>query len=161
MFKVRHPKGEKSYGGQRVVPIPDDMRPLTTEYLQARETELAKRGVLETVPLVFSLRDRKKHLSVGTMDTWIHQLNHTAGVPRFSPHALRRTYGQVLLDRGVNIETVSVMLGHASTNTTRRHYCRKNVDDARTEVLEAMRRPAPREAEEPSLTPPVGLPGYA
>jgi integrase len=46
----------------------------------------------------------------------------------------------MLVDRGVDIQTVSVMLGHSSTNTTEKHYCRKNADSARLEVLRAFER---------------------
>jgi integrase len=51
---------------------------------------------------------------------------------------LRRTFGQVLLNRGVSIETVSLTLGHASTRTTETYYCRKDADSARSEVLRAL-----------------------
>ena len=79
---------------------------------------------------------------------------------QFSPHGLRRTYGQVLLDLGVDIQTVSVMLGHSSTQTTERHYCRKDADSARLEVIRAMQCHAPN-LNPPKLTVSDGLPGYA
>ncbi|HUV61751.1 MAG TPA: tyrosine-type recombinase/integrase [Thermoplasmata archaeon] len=43
----------------------------------------------------------------------------------FELRTLRRTYGQQLLDRGVSLESVSLALGHSSTLTTERYYCRK------------------------------------
>ena len=36
----------------------------------------------------------------------------------FSPHALRHTYGSVLLSQGVEIKTVSDLLGHEKISTT-------------------------------------------
>jgi integrase len=39
-----------------------------------------------------------------------------------SPHTLRRTYGSDLLNRGVRIEVVSALLGHADSRTTARAY---------------------------------------
>ncbi|MBE0517923.1 MAG: hypothetical protein IH630_01700, partial [Thermoplasmata archaeon] len=67
-----------------------------------------------------------------------------------------------------SIETVSVMLGHTSTVTTERHYCRKNADSARLEALRALQGHAPGDAlnDVPSenssrLTPVKHLPGYA
>lgn len=161
-FKVRHPKGERTYGDKRVLPIPEPMCPLATAYLAARCVELVRRGVEAATPLVFSVRDATVPLSAGTVDTWVRNLNQTPGVPRFTPHALRRTYGQSLIDKGVGLQTVSLMLGHASTNTTERYYCRKNMDDARSEVLEAMRSPpTPTESIPSRLTPEIDLPGYA
>jgi integrase len=55
----------------------------------------------------------------------------------FQLRALRRTYGQVRLNRGVSIETVSPIVGHASTRATETYYCRKDADSAKSEVLQA------------------------
>jgi site-specific recombinase XerD len=157
-FRVSHPKGERTYGVRRLVPIPEALRPIVARYLKARETELAKRGLLETHPLVFCT-NASKHLTPSTVDTWKETIVRRSGV-RFSPHSLRRTYGQILLDRGVDIQSVSVMLGHNSTRTTEAHYCRKNADSARLEVLQALQSRAPS-TKNPELTAERYLPGYA
>lgn len=119
---------------------------------------MAKKGVLETAPLVFATKDHTKPVGSTLMNSWTDRIVRATGV-QFSPHMLRRTYGQMLLDRGANIQTVSLMLGHASTETTERHYCRKNEDDARTEVLEAFRQSP--STNSPKLTPRNELAGYA
>jgi hypothetical protein len=123
-----------------------------------RETAVAKKGVLETVPLVFAMKDHTKPVGATLINSWTKRIMEKTGV-QFTPHGLRRTYGQMLLDRGVDIQTVSLMLGHGSTNTTERHYCRKNEDDARTEVLEAFRQSP--STNSPKLTPRNELAGYA
>lgn len=64
----------------------------------------------------------------------------------------------MLLNNGVSIETVSVMLGHNSTTTTEKHYCRKTDDSARLEVIQAMQS---RQVNPAKLTPATELPGYA
>jgi hypothetical protein len=55
----------------------------------------------------------------------------------FDFRTLRRTYGQSLLNRGVALPSVSLMLGHNSTLTTEKYYCRQDADSARLEVVRA------------------------
>ena len=91
---------------------------------------------------------------------WKVELESLSGV-EFTRHSLRRTYGQNLLNRGVPIETVSLALGHSSTLTTEKHYCRKDADLARLEIVKAY-----EDSARPSVNPPVidrkeQLPGYA
>ena len=45
-----------------------------------------------------------------------------AGVDRFNPHACRHFFATALLDRGVRIEQVSRLLGHASVDLTFKSY---------------------------------------
>ena len=42
----------------------------------------------------------------------------------FELRQCRRTFGQRNLDRGLEIESASVLMGHATTNTTERFYSR-------------------------------------
>lgn len=44
-----------------------------------------------------------------------------AGLAHFSPHDLRRTYANNLLQHGVDIMTLKDMMGHASVTTTQRY----------------------------------------
>lgn len=158
-FRVSHPKGERTYGRQRVVPIPEPLKEVVKRFLKARETRLAEMGMLETSPLVFRKSRPHKYLDSQTIYFWKQEIVRKSGI-RFSAHELRRTYGQMLLNRGVNIETVSVMLGHNSTQTTERHYCRKTADSARLEVIRAMQSPTPT-VNSPKLTANRDLAGYA
>ena len=43
-------------------------------------------------------------------------------VSGISPHTLRRTFGSDLINRGVRLEVVAKLLGHAQTTTTERCY---------------------------------------
>jgi len=160
-LRVSHPKGERTYGKQRIVPIPEPLRPVIVRYFRAREEMLAKKGMLETTPLVFTERHPDRSVSAPMAERWKCQLERLSGV-RFTVHGLRRTYGQTLLDRGVPLETVSIMLGHSSTTTTERHYCRKDTNSAMLEVNRAFER----SMTSPSVNPPLierknELPGYA
>ncbi len=72
---------------------------------------------------------------------------HTAGCPRtksgqnlsaVTPHTLRRTFGSHLLNRGLRLEVVSKLLGHASTTVTERAYAELLDETARRELFQAL-----------------------
>jgi len=48
---------------------------------------------------------------------------------------LRRTYGQILVDSGADIQAVSMVMGHASTRTTEAYYARLRADYALADIL--------------------------
>ena len=62
--------------------------------------------------------------------------------------ACRRTFGQTCLDSGVDLDSVSILLGHTTTKTTETYYCRKREDVALREVFEVF---------EPSKRPPSAI----
>jgi integrase len=73
---------------------------------------------------------------------------HAPGCPRnlngynrsdVSPHTLRRTFGSDLLNRGLRLEVVSKLLGHATTTTITEHAYAELLDDTtRRELLHAL-----------------------
>jgi integrase len=72
---------------------------------------------------------------------------HDAGCPRtragenrseISPHTLRRSFASDLLNRGVRLEVVSKLLGHASVAVTQKAYATLLDDTARRELLTAL-----------------------
>ena len=110
---------------------------------------------------MFGMRDASKPLHSATLGVWSKELSKVSGVDGLTPHALRRTYGQTLIDRGVSVDSVSLMLGHDSTVTTENYYCRKDAGAARQEALKAFDEPSaphpqtkrPSESIIPGLTP--------
>lgn len=72
---------------------------------------------------------------------------HGVGCPRtksgenlsaVTPHTLRRTFGSYLLNRGLRLEVVSKLLGHASTTVTERAYAELLDETARRELFAAL-----------------------
>lgn len=52
------------------------------------------------------------------------QLQQDAGIARFTPHDIRRTFITRLLEQGVDINTVRQLAGHSDISTTTRYDCR-------------------------------------
>ena len=55
---------------------------------------------------------------------------------RFDLRACRRTFGQSCIDEKAPLDSVSLVMGHGSTKTTERYYCRKREEDARKEITD-------------------------
>lgn len=158
-LRVRHPKGEGSYGEYRVVPLPGPLKPCVERFVRTRESMLAGKGELVAEPLIPRQRG-DGYYSANHFEQIAMEVRALSGVD-FDFRSLRRTYGQNLLNRGVQLSTVSLMLGHASTLTTEKYYCRKDADSARLEVVRAFEESAPG----PKFNPPLidkkpGLTGY-
>jgi len=50
-------------------------------------------------------------------------VEHVAGT-KFKLKELRTSFGQILKDRGVSIESISKVMGHSTTKTTELYYAR-------------------------------------
>jgi hypothetical protein len=62
----------------------------------------------------------------------------TAGGRRVTPHALRRTFATEMVNRGVRLQTVSRLLGHAATTIAEQAYAQLTDHRIRTEVENAL-----------------------
>jgi len=80
---------------------------------------------------------------------------------RFDFRACHRTFGQMCVDSGANVEPVSVVLGHSKAKTTECYYCRKCEDVALREVSELFEPRKPPSAIKPLIENEKYLSGYA
>lgn len=128
MFDIVHVKGETSYGQPRKVPVPPDARPIIELYLEGRERWLAENNV--DSPALFPSRSKKSPFLTGnSLRKYKVQVEEDLGVT-FDLRQCRRTFGQRYLDNGLDIESTSVLMGHASTKTTEQYYSRRKLDQA-------------------------------
>jgi site-specific recombinase XerD len=65
-----------------------------------------------------NLQPEKRLSTSGIYDIVVRRASQ-AGIEKISPHDMRRTCLTTLLDKGVNIDTVASIAGHASVDTTR------------------------------------------
>lgn len=87
------------------MPINDTLLKVFEEWLKRREGRLFTDYTPNQVSMAFRRRRRE------------------AGLPKgISIHTLRATFACHLIAKGVNIYTVSKLLGHSSVKVTERHY---------------------------------------
>lgn len=80
------------------------------EYLETR--------VDSNSALFVSLNSKAKRITVGGVELRLRNLGKKAGVSRVHPHKFRRTLATHAIDKGMPIEQVQKLLGHAKIETT-------------------------------------------
>jgi site-specific recombinase XerD len=102
---VRFGKGSK----YRVVPLNADARKALSDYLAVRPKS--------TSDALF-LGRRSEGLSPRAVEKTVLKYAQHAGLEDVSPHTLRHTFGKQALDAGVDLVTVSRLMGHERLETT-------------------------------------------
>jgi integrase len=144
-FTVKNPKGKTRGAPERLVPIPPPLRQIVRDYLYAREKRIQEWGLTHAIPLIPAPPAKKTNLQPDfyTRDAFItltYQIADLSGV-KFTIKDFRSTFAQISKNRGVSIEAVSRVLGHASTSTTEAFYARIAYEDALREVANAWELP--------------------
>ncbi len=80
--------------------------------------------------LFVSLKRNAKRITVGGMQLRLRKLGKIAGVHRVHPHKFRRTLATHAIDKGMPIEQVQKLLGHAKIDTTM-HYAMVNQNNVK------------------------------
>ena len=73
----------------------------------------------------------------GTVNGWLDRFSKRHGLPHINPHAFRHTAASILIAEGVDIVTVSKMLGHANTNVTTNVYSHE-IEEAKRKATECI-----------------------
>lgn len=124
-------------GKRRELPTSEPVRKLLPRLLKKREKRLRKHGLQsETGPLLCHVRDGVvKGYSLSWADRTMRRIFDDVGVKQKGNlhHALRRTFGRLLWERGVPTDAVGDLLGHRSLETTRK-YLALNIEDLRAAV---------------------------
>ncbi|MDN0069716.1 tyrosine-type recombinase/integrase [Collinsella ihumii] len=80
--------------------------------------------------LFVSLDATAERLSIGGVETRLRNLGETCGVSRVHPHKFRRTLATHAIDKGMPVEQVQKLLGHARIDTTM-HYAMVNQNNVK------------------------------
>ena len=120
---ILHPKGEGSYGSVRTVPVPPGIRGIVSLYLEMRKEWSVEHS--KNVSALFpSYESVDGFMSDKTMRSIRKLVESELGI-KFDFRMCRRTFGQQYIDANLNVESVSVLMGHATTKTTEGYYCRQ------------------------------------
>lgn len=76
-------------------------------------------------------------LHPGSIDTWLNKFAERHGLPHLHCHAFRHSAASIMISAGVDIVTVSKMLGHATTSTTTDVYSHA-IDEAKRRATECV-----------------------
>ena len=76
--------------------------------------------------LFFSGRNREKPINAGTLNDWCKKIGALIGVPTLHPHDFRHSGATLLRNAGMNLEDVSVLLNHESTDVTKKYYIKED-----------------------------------
>lgn len=93
-----------------------------TEYLSSRADK--------SPALFVALDSSARRITVGSIELRLRDLGRTAGVNRVHPHKFRRTLATHAIDKGMPIEQVQKLLGHAKIDTTM-HYAMVNQNNVK------------------------------
>lgn len=123
--------GKGVQGGKfRKIPFARDTRDILDRYIAHRNGQIASARARfpasTVVPDNLVLWLKAGRLNAYSEEGWgldkvvVDPLKRTTGI-RFSNHTLRRTFGRTLWRAGISIDTISMIMGHESTEQTRRY----------------------------------------
>lgn len=153
---VLHPKGEGKYGEERVAPIIPEVQPFLKRYFVARAKHIENTKAT-TYAFITGTKATDGYLSANSLRKYADDISVETGID-VDLRKCRRTYGQILIDMGVEISKVSVAMGHKSTRTTEQHYARVKGTVAVSSILQTFGQGA-LSAQNMNSQMPVGFDG--
>jgi integrase/recombinase XerD len=158
---AEHVKGEGTYGQARTIAMRPEAIGIMEKYLRARNEK-----VMEKCPtnlaLFPALRDREDGYFSSNGIRMLKCIVEKEIGAKFDLRMCRRTYGQKAIDEGLELDTVSILMGHNTTKTTETYYCRKRpeiaIREAQTIWMQGMSHPG---AKTPKIDFKNEVTGYA
>lgn len=135
----------KSDSARRTIPLPGDMTALLQKLVQSRPNGEN-----------YLLTGKNVPMEPRTMQYQYRALLKAAGIPYRNFHTLRHTYASRCVERGIDVKSLSEMLGHADVRTTLQVYVHSSLEH-KMRVIQSICFLAPALAAEfaPSPSPSV------
>jgi len=111
----------KTRASKRVIPIPSTLLPILLSY-----KEISRSG--------FLVSDRAGFLSPRTYEYRYHRILERCGVAPINYHALRHTFASRCIAAGVDVKSLSEILGHGNAAITLNTYVHSSLDLKRTQL---------------------------
>lgn len=113
---VRHSKEDKS----RFTYLCDDGVGLLERWIKRRET-LVPANDKRLFPTFYysTLKPRRGYMTPAMISVIVGRARERAGLLKFTPHDLRRTFATKLLENGADVLLVQALMGHTKTDTTK------------------------------------------
>lgn len=124
-----HVKGEDTYGQPRTIAIRPEAIGIMEKYLRVRNKKVMEKCP-SNLALFPVLRDGDDGYFSSNGIRMLKCVVEKEIGAKFDLRMCRRTYGQMAIDDGLDVESVSVLMGHNTTKTTEDHYCRKRPETA-------------------------------
>lgn len=88
----------------------------------------------------YLFQENKKRIRSNALRRALYRIFDKVGIPRRSPHSIRRTYASTLLDNHTDECLVKNQMGHTDITTTHKYYqfCLRNNAEQREQILSAI-----------------------
>lgn len=118
-FDTRFISIEGKGGRQRMIPLPQSVMMLLSNYLQTHAAPSAFNSIANPLYL-FPIQYGKKIKAISRQSCWmiLKKICEQAGIKRaISPHQLRHSFATHMLEKGVDLRSLQVLLGHEEITT--------------------------------------------
>lgn len=116
-------------GDQEKLYISDEILPYLKDYIEERKRVLDVN--IDYKDALF-LSTQKKRISTRQIREILKNYSKIAGYDNITPHSLRRSFGMSLYNQSGDIQLTADVLGHKSTDITKKHYSTATEERLRT-----------------------------
>ena len=112
----------KSYSSDRVIPMSEEL------------TDLLKKCRMFSVGEFVVSGNTYEFIDPRTFQYWFSKLLSDYGMPHFNYHSLRHTFATRCIESGMDVKTLSELLGHSSVNITLNTYVHSSMNHKRNQL---------------------------
>jgi integrase len=112
----------KTKAGVRNIPIHDELVHLLRKYWKWQAQERLKMGTRWIDHDKLFTKENGEPIFPDTPSQWFRKFRKRHNLPELPFHGIRHTFASLLMSEGVDVATVSKLLGHADINVTLRRY---------------------------------------